>query len=281
MKDRRILIAGCGDIGSALALQLSHAGWRVSGLRRQADRLPDGIEKLAADMTDIESLQRGLRAPFDSVVITTTAGRFDAETYRRIYVDGLRNLLQSLAGSPRILLASSTSVYHQHDGEWVDEDSLTEPTRFPGQIQLEAERLLRAHSGVRAAIVRFGGIYGPGRERLLADVRAGIGCPCDPPLYTNRIHRDDCVGMLDFLLRRQAADDNVAPLYLGVDCEPATQWDVRHWLADRLGVTLDDNATSSSARSVGSKRCSNRRLLAAGYTFRYPSFREGYAALMA
>ena len=282
MQGWRVLIAGCGDIGSALGQRLARAGCEVFGLRRQAALIPPPIHPIAVDLSQPAALRRALPHPFDAVVVSTTAGHFDAESYRRVYVEGLGNLLQALTGQPRVILVSSTSVYHQSAGEWVDEDSPTLPTRFPGQLQLEAERLLQEQCAARATVVRFGGIYGPGRERLIGEVRAGIGCPREPPQYSNRIHRDDCVGVLEFLLQRLAAGQAPdAALYLGVDSEPATQWELRHWLAQRIGVELDDNAVSRSARAAGSKRCGNARLLRAGYRLLYPSYREGYAALLA
>jgi nucleoside-diphosphate-sugar epimerase len=145
---------------------------------------------------------------------------------------------------------------------------------------LEGEQLLRARLGERSCVVRLGGIYGPGRERLLAEVRAGIGCAREPVRYTNRIHRDDCAGLLHFLLERWQSGSPVAPLYLGVDSEPAPMWEVRQWLARQLGVSLDEGREKTSLRAVGSKRCSNRRLLEAGYRMIHPDYRAGYAALL-
>lgn len=277
-----VLVAGCGDVGTGVALALREAGCRVWGLRRRAELLPAQIERIAADITRPAELAAVRQREFGLVVVATAAGRFDAATYREVYVEGLRNLLDALRGAPRVLLVSSTGVYHQHLGEWVDEGSPTEPTAFSGRLLLEAEHVLAATVAERGCTVRFGGIYGPGRERLLREVLAGIGCPRDPVRYTNRIHRDDCVGMLCFLAERLLrGGTDAAALYLGVDCEPAPMWEVRHWLAARLGVTLDDKASAvATMRGVGSKRCSNRRILRAGYRFRYPDYRAGYESML-
>jgi len=277
-----IVIAGCGDVGGALAERLRDAGHRVAGLRRRATLLPAGIEPLAADLAEPATLAPLGARHVDLLVVTSAAGRFEEGHYRRVYVEGLANLLAALRGTPRVLLASSTGVYHQQRGEWVDEDSPAEPRVFSGRILLEAEALLRQRVGAHGTVVRFGGIYGPGRERLLREVAAGIGCPREPVRYTNRIHRDDCAGILQFLAERALGGETLAPLYLGVDGEPAPMWEVRHWIAAELGVTLDDAAApADAARAPGSKRCSNRRLLAAGYAFRYPDYRSGYAPLIA
>ena len=281
MNGADILIAGCGDVGGALAERLRDAGHRVAGLRRRAGLLPAGIEPLAADLGEPATLALLGERRFDIVVVSSAAGRFDEDHYRRVYVEGLANLLDVLRGTPHVLLASSTAVYHQCDGEWVDEDSPTEPHGFSGRILLQAEALLRERAAHRATVLRFGGIYGPGRERLLREVAAGIGCAREPVRYTNRIHREDCAGILQFLVGRLLRGETLAPLYLGVDSEPAPMWEVRHWIAAELGVALDDAAGGAQGgRAPGSKRCSNRRLLEAGYALRYPDFRAGYAPLI-
>ena len=280
MAAENILIAGCGDIGSGLARSLRAAGFRVTGLRRRAHLIAEGIEALAADLAEPESLAKLGDRTFRYVVIASAATAYDARSYRRVYVDGLRNLLHALRGEPRLVLLSSTGVYHQHDGEWVDEDSPTAPRSFSGQLLLEAEALPRTQAPARSTVLRLGGIYGPGRERLLREVREGIGCTRYPVRYSNRIHRDDCVGILRYLIARWQQGAALAPLYLGVDCDPAPVWEVRHWLAERLGVTLDDARGSTGARAPGSKRCSNRRLRELGYQLLYPDYRSGYAAML-
>lgn len=280
MTPRRVLIAGCGDLGTALGLRLHAAGWAVSGLRRHADALPAGITPVSADLGNPASLA-GLRGQqFDHVVLAGAPGGFEEAAYRRVYVDGVGNLLGVLDGAPGVLMVGSTGVYHQEDGSWVDEDSPTEPRGFSGRALLEGEALLHEAAGTRACVLRLGGIYGPGRLRLISEVRAGVGCRQEPVRYTNRIHRDDAAAILEFLLTCQAKGVTLARCYLGVDCEPAPMWEVRHWIAERLGVTLDDTRPLSDARG-GNKRCSNQRLLAAGYRFMYPDFRAGYGALLA
>jgi nucleoside-diphosphate-sugar epimerase len=277
---RRVLIAGCGDLGVALGLALCRAGWEVHGLRRNAALLPESFHRIAADLGEPESLAALGGIAFDHLVLTGAPGGFEEANYRRVYVDGVRNLLTAVGGEPSVLMVGSTGVYHQEDGSWVDEDSPTEPRGFSGRALLEGEAVLRDLAGDRASVLRLGGIYGPGRLRLISEVRAGVGCPREPVRFTNRIHRDDAAGILQFLLERQVAGERLEACYLGVDCEPAPMWEVRHWLAEQLGVSLDDRRPLADARG-GHKRCSNRRLLAAEYRFTYPDYRAGYGALLA
>lgn len=278
LKGSKCLIVGCGDIGIALAAVLDAEGCKVWGLRRHAELLPATIIPLSADVTDAASLAPLRALAFDFVVVTLTPGGFNDDAYARVYVDGMRNLLDALNGDSlqRLLFVSSTSVYHQSDGSWVDEDSPAAAESFSGHRLLEAESLL-APSGLPATVIRFAGIYGPGRNRLIEQVKNGQGCPQSPVLYTNRIHRDDCVGFLAHLLRLQRQGQVVAPCYIGVDNEPVTMWELKQWLASQLGVR---QLTEEVPSRRNSKRCSNRRLLDSGYQLRYPGFRQGYGELL-
>ena len=277
----RVLIAGCGDVGSSLGLRLAAAGHEVWGLRRNPAAIPQGIHRVCADMTEPATLVN-LPPDIDSVVYLATADRYDDTAYRRAYVEAPRNLLAALARAHgplgRFVFVSSTSVYAHNAGEWVDENSPTEPEQFSGKRLLEGERLARS-GPASAVIVRFAGIYGPGRGRLQRRVIEGKPCRQTPPLYTNRIHRDDCAAVLDHVVSLAAPD----PIYIGVDCEPAPQCAVMDWLAARLGVPAPprvDCRGAHDARIRSNKRCSNARLLASGYRFIYPSYREGYAKIL-
>lgn len=276
---QRILIAGCGDVGCRLGRRLVDSGYRVWGLRRHPDALPEGLEPLAADLTRPDTLA-GLPSDLDAVVYTAAADGRSDDAYRRAYVEGVENLLRVVeAQTPpprRLLFTSSTGVYGQTEGEWVDEKSVTRPSRFSGRRVLEGEERFRA-SPIPSVSLRLGGIYGPGRTRLLRRVASGEAvCPEGPALYTNRIHSDDAAGALHHLLERPAPES----IYLGVDHEPAELCEVLRFLARRLGVEPPRTAPRDEAGHRGSKRCSSRRLRADGYRFVYPTYREGYDALI-
>lgn len=276
MHTTRVIIAGCGDVGSALALRLTAAGAKVYGLRRTINQLPDPIQPLAADLGAPETLH-GLPA-CDYLVYCAAAKSRDPEVYRRTYVDGLRNLLAALPTLPRrLLLTSSTGVYGQQEHEWVDENSPTEPGSTTGRILLESEHLA-LNSGCPATVVRFSGIYGPRRNHLLTQVLNGKQAPDSPIHYSNRIHRDDCAGVLEHLIRRDLKGEVLTPCYLASDDTPAPLSEVMGWLAQEMGVEVTDR---SPARRGGSKRCRNERLKQSGYRFRYPDYRSGYQALLA
>jgi nucleoside-diphosphate-sugar epimerase len=254
----------------------------VWGLKRHPVTLPATIVPIAADLRERASLA-ALPPALDYIFYTAAADGFNEASYRAAYVEGVNNLLSALqtAGQKpqRIVFTSSTAVYGQREGEWVDEASPAEAMSFSGRCLREGEALLR-HSPYAVTIVRFGGIYGPGRTRLIDSLREGTAtCVERPPLYTNRIHRDDCAAILQHLMNLL----NPAELYLGVDDNPAPQCEVLRWLAQRLGVPGPQGvtvATPTEASLRGNKRCSNKRLRESGYRFLYPSYKEGYGAML-
>lgn len=275
----RIVIAGCGNVGSALGLRLRDASHEVWGVRRNPSRLPDGLHPLAADLGEPAALD-GLPRGIDQLVYAAAADGYTEAAYQAAYVTGVANLLAALRRHgerpSRVLLVSSTSVYSQQEGEWIDEQSPAEAEGFAPESLRTGERLVWA-APFPATVIRFGGIYGPGRTRLIDQLRGGEAT-CRPGLYTNRIHRDDCAGALAHLLGLERP----APLYLGVDDEPAAQCEVLGWLAAQLGMPAPrEVAADSERRRRGNKRCRNARLRNSGWQPAYPGYRDGYAALLA
>lgn len=278
----RVLIAGCGYVGSALAAMLADDGHEVWGMRRNPAALPPGVRPFAADLRDPATLA-GLPPALDFVAYTATADAGTDQAYRAAYVDGPRHLLGALAARGerprRVLFTSSTGVHGQRGGEWVDEDSPTEPAGFTGVRMLEGERVF-LDGPFPAVVLRLGGIYGPGRTSLVEKVRSGEAECAPEPSWTNRIHRDDAAGALRHLMTIDAPE----PVYLGVDREPAALCDVYRWIAARLGLPgppVRAGAEDGRRRSRGgNKRCRSDRLAASGYAFRYPTFREGFGALL-
>lgn len=278
----RLLLAGCGALGTAIAERLSEFA-DVWGLRRQADRIPAPIRPLQADLLDRASLASVLPDVLDIAIYCVTPSRMDDTGYKNAYVDGLDNLLSLLearATPPRhVFFISSTGVYHQNNDEWVDEDSPTQPTRFSGQRLLEAERRL-AMSPIAGTSIRFSGIYGPTRTRFLDKVRDGSIAPMADSAFTNRIHEEDCVGILQHLVSARWEGKTLSSCYIGSDDDPSRLGDVVTWIRAHTACAPVKADADSGERRAGSKRCRNTRLKAAGYRFRYPSYRDGYGTII-
>ena len=276
-----VVIAGCGDVGSRLASQLLAAGWEVHGLRRNVSRLPEGVIGIAGDLFNKECPDTWPIGGVDYLVYCAAATDHDEAGYRKAYVQGLQHVLEWLGDygqEPKhLVFVSSSSVYGQQDGEWVDESSATQAVGYSGQVMLEAEQVA-FDSGIPATTLRLTGIYGPGREWLLSQVRQGYRVAIEPPLYGNRIHVDDAAGLLAFLLQHVEQGGSLDKVYIGVDDAPAPLSEVVGWLREYLGVT--EWAEDASVRRAGSKQCSNARAKALGWTPTYPSYREGYAAIL-
>jgi nucleoside-diphosphate-sugar epimerase len=270
----RILIAGCGYVGQAAADLFHGAGWAVEGWTRStgsaASLSPKPYPVRDVDISEPAQVAKCI-GTFDAMIHCASSRGGDAETYRRIYLDGARNLVERFPGL-RLVFTSSTSVYAQRDGSWITEESETKPMRETGRILLEAERLVLDRGGI---IVRLAGIYGPGRSALLSKFLAGAAI-IDPEndRFVNQAHRDDIAAALFLLVNQETAG---AQIYNVIDDEPILQSECYRWLAQTLHRPLPPIGKSKQQRKRGdsNKRVSNAKLCRLGWTPQYPTFAEG------
>lgn len=256
------VVIGAGDLGLRLASLRLAAGDAVTVLRRRQLPMPDGIQAVQGDMHDSRTLARLPKSPDWLVFCATPDARTEA-SYRRLFVDGLRTCLDALQPR-RCLLISSTAVYAQNAGEWVDEHSTAAADSFNGRVLLEAERLCLADSA--NTVLRLSGITGPGRHMLVNKALLGEGLA---NVWSNRIHIDDAAAAVSHLLVRPGADS----LWNASDDQPCLQLEVANWI--RAGHGLPP--LPGFAEAASGRRVSNAKLRSAGWTPRYPSYREIYA----
>lgn len=263
-----MLILGCGDTGCRLAGLLAAAGHAVTGVRRSAFSLP-GVTMLQADVTAPFRLDI---PPPDQVFIILSPDASTREAYERVWLAGLDHIREALAGfhPRRVFFVSSTSVYGEDRGEWVDEDTPPRPAGFNGEVLLQAEA--RVAAWWPATIIRFAGIYGPGRLRLWRWVESGR--PVDPGLWSNRIHVEDAARLLAFLADRTEAGAEIPALYLGVDECPVLQAEVLDWLAEQRG--MPPLPRQSPGPGFRGRRISGQRIRDQGFRFAWPDYRAGY-----
>ena len=192
-----------------------------------------------------------------------------ADSYLHVYRDGAANLAACFPNA-RIIFTSSTSVYPQHDGSSVTEESAVEPDSENAQILGQAEKIVLTNDGI---VLRVAGIYGPGRSFLLRSVMNGTAVSSDR--FVNQVHRDDVASAISFLARCRAVDP--PRIFNVVDDTPAPRPEILAWLSERLGIPLLNSAPSpESKRGRSNKRVSNAKLRALGWVPAYPSYREGF-----
>jgi nucleoside-diphosphate-sugar epimerase len=266
----RILIAGCGYVGQAAADLFHAAGWDVEGWTASEESAALSAKPYPSCQVDISNCDQVAERPgtFDAVIHCASSRGGGVESYRQIYLNGVRNLLDRFAET-NLLFASSTSLYAQRDGSWVTEESETNPARETGWLLLEAEKLVLER---RRTVARLAGIYGPGRSALLSKFLAGTAI-IDPESdrFVNQVHRDDIASAIFFLLTRETQRTQI---YNVVDDQPMLQTECYRWLAQRLDRPLPPIGKSMGLRKRGdsNKRVSNAKLRSLGWTLQYPTF---------
>jgi nucleoside-diphosphate-sugar epimerase len=285
----RVAILGCGYVGLELGRQLQAAGHEPIGVRRS----PSGIEAIEsagfrgvrADVTDADTLEAV--PDVDVLVFAASSGGRGADAAREIYVGGLRTAIEAFGGreSPpgRLVYTSSTGVYGDHGGDRVDEETPLDPGTEKTRVLASAERVALEEApdhGIEGTVARFGGLYGPDRYRLERYLDGPVTAG-----YLNMVHRVDAAGAVGFLLDRDHARGEVV---LVIDDEPVDKHAFADWLAAEAGrdpppkqsieerLSGADLSATARDRIRAQKRCSNDKLRGLGYTFTYPTFREGY-----
>ena len=283
-------ILGCGYVGLELGRQLTARGHDVVGVRRSEEGIDEiegaGFDGVRADVTDPDSLSPVPDA--DALVFAASSGGRGADAAREVFVEGLETVIEQFAGRERppdrLVYTSSTGVYGDHGGDWVDEETPLEPTTEKTRVLAEAERVA-LESPIPGTVARFAGLYGPGRYRLDRYLEGPV-----TEGYLNMVHREDAAGAVRYLLEEELARGEVV---LVCDDEPADKWTFADWLAEQCGVGEPTKRTKEERLAEGdlseparrriltSKRCSNRKLEELGYELSYPTYREGYRDVVA
>ncbi len=275
---QKVLIVGCGDLGTELAHQLQSQGLIPIGLRRS--RVANStFECIKADITQPSSLSNISKLNPDFLVYCVAASAQTDENYRLHYVEGLRNVLVALAGATNlkhVFFVSSTRMYGQVTDNLLDENTQPQAVDFGGQRLLEAESLLShtAESWAHTAL-RLTGIYGPGRHRMLTLAANPANWPSQN-IWTNRIHRDDAAAFIVHLIKMLALDQSVQECYVVTDSCPVSQYEVLSWITEQMG----HQPPSHSPEVVSGKRMSNQRMLGTGFKLQYPDYKAGYSAIL-
>jgi nucleoside-diphosphate-sugar epimerase len=280
------LIIGCGYLGQRVAQQWLQAGDQVTVLTRSTQRASElskaGLQALVGDLTRPDSLPSFPAC--ETVLYAVGYDRSSSQSIEEVYVQGLENFLARTADpGGKVIYISSTGVYGQNDGSWVNEDSPCHPTRPGGVACLAAESLLASHPlGAGSIVLRLAGLYGPDRIPRRAAIEAGKPVAAAENGYLNLIHVVDAV---EVILAAEACH-NLPPVMLVSDGQPVLRGTYFQEIARLLGApkpqfSPPDEASHQAGRATSDKRISNQRLLETlQISFQYPSFREGLAALL-
>jgi len=277
---RQTLIIGCGYVGLPLARALIVRGDAVTGWVRSPESASElaahGFARIIVGNVAEENAWQGVPQKFDAVVHCASSDGGGVAAYREVYLEGARQMNRHQAQARRIFV-SSTSVYGQTDGAWVDETSPADPAAETSRILIEAEDEARKTGAI---IVRAAGIYGPGRAALFEKFRRGDAViEGDGSRWINQVHQADLVGALVHLLDAGIPGE----IYNTADDEPVMLRDFYAWCSQALGKPMPPHGPidANRKRGVTNKRVSNRKLRGTGWAPQFPSFREGLAERVA
>ena len=296
----KVLFAGCGDIGVRAIRTLSdnslYDHWQTLAMRRKPSALPSDIEAIQGDLCDSENFLSILdNSNVDVIVVTLTPDSMSDQGYLDSYVNGanvLKSTIKKISYRPQLIIwVSSTGVYGQSCGEWVDESSVASSKSYRGKRLLEAENLVKSISKelvtnnstlIKSVVVRFSGIYGPGRGRLLNQIKKGNIASKHPVSWTNRIHVVDCAGIIIHIIDLYSQKKDISDLYIGTDNQPVPAYEIQSWLASHMRVKIEENneiPKNTDNKNVN-RRCNNKLIKDSGYNFIFPDFKKGYTPLL-
>ncbi len=277
------LIVGCGYLGRRVADLWHRAGDTVHVVTRTqahaSEFASSGWHPQVADVMQPTSLVDLPKV--DTLLFAVGYDRSCSASIHEVYVEGLRNVLDAISASAKkVIYISSTGVYAEADGGWVDETSAVAGNREGTQACLAAEQLLQSHAlGKEATILRLAGIYGPGRLPRAGDLLAHRPIPAPAAGYLNLIHVKDAARSVV-----AAAGRGSGGIYSVADGMPALRRDYLEELARLLDAPrpqFEPPAEPPSGRRASNKRVRNDRLInELGLDLQYPSYREGLSAIV-
>lgn len=280
--EKTLLSIGHGFSARALAARLVPQGWRIVGTTRSPDKA-DAIADTSVEPVVWPGADLGaLIAQFPNVLVS--AGPDSAgDPVLNAVEDAVTRAAPDLRW---VGYLSTTGVYGDHGGDWVDEDTPLTPSTKRGRARVTAEARWQAIPDLPLHIFRLAGIYGPGRGPF-AKVRAGTARRIiKQGQVFSRIHVEDIAQALELSLQRP----DPGAVYNLCDDDPAPPQDVIAHAAALLGlpvppaIPFDQADMTPMARSfyAESKKVRNDRIKQAlGWAPQFPTYRAGLAALLA
>ena len=255
MSMQNLLVIGQGDIGLPLTNKLASEGYDVTGLARSERHQYDLVNDANFLQADALTLTAEQLQPFTHIAIIVTPDEYSATGYHDSYLainQHLATLAPVLANLERIIFISSTGVYGQDNGEWIDENTApVTPARAASKVILQAEQALQQGFGKKAIIIRPSGIYGRERLMQLRKAREPQKEPVAASHWSNRIMDRDLVTIITNVLTTKTPK----PLYIATDYRPVTTLELGVWLSEQVGEVppaIDDKKTSVTGKRLHS-----------------------------
>ena len=292
-QSRAIFIFGCGYLGSHLAKVLIEQGYSVGALTRNKQTahnlLAIGAQEVIVSQIESEDWHSMIKKDYTIILNCVSSAGGGIDGYRKSYLEGQRSVLNWLKGKvvETYIYTSSTSVYPSDSGQWVDEASETiSGTKCPASILVESEKAILENSSLfkNYFILRLSGIYGPGRHYLLDQLNRGDIIAGSGSHYLNMIYLQDIVHMLcELMFGNRSIPSGIYNLS---DDEPVIKQELADWLGRKLniGSPTFDSEKLSKRHLIRNSKPKNRRIsnqkLRAYLNLKYPTFREGYQAIL-
>lgn len=275
MSTQKFLIIGQGDIGLPVTNKLAKDNISVTGLARGARHQYALDEKATFMQADALTLNAEQLQDFTHIAIIVTPDEYSASGYHNSYLAISQHLAQfsnKLTKLERVVFISSTGVYGQDNGEWIDENTVpVPPERDASKVILQAEQALQQGFGTRAIIIRPSGIYGSDRLMRLRKAKEPQKDPVAAEHWSNRIMDRDLVNIIANVLTCETP----RPVYLATDYMPVTTFELTTWLSKQVGETPP--AVDQTKTAVTGKRLHSNIPLA---WLDYPDWEVGYRDIL-
>lgn len=275
MSTQNLLIIGQGDIGLPVTNKLAEDGLSVTGLARSKREHYDLNSNAKFMQADALTLSAEQLQDFTHIAIIVTPDEYSTSGYHDSYLainQHLVTLADKITNLARVVFISSTGIYGQDSGEWIDENTApVTPEREASKVILQAEQALQQGFANKAIIIRPSGIYGRERLMRLRKAREPQKEPVAAAHWSNRIMDRDLVNIITNVLTIDAPK----PLYIATDYAPVTTFELGVWLSEQIGETppaIDDKKTA-----VTGKRLHSNIPLA---WLNYPDWQAGYRDIL-
>ena len=255
MSTQNLLIIGQGDIGLPVTNKLAQDGYCVTGLARSERHQYDLVDSAGFLQADALTLTVDQLQAFTHIAIIVTPDEYSTSGYHNSYLaisQHLATLASQLTKLERVVFISSTGVYGQDNGEWIDEHTApVTPAREASKVILQAEQALQQGFGDKAVVIRPSGIYGRERLMRLRKARESNKDPVPAEHWSNRIMDRDLVNVIAKVLTIETPK----PVYLATDYRPVTTFELGVWLSEQVGETpptIDNTKTSVTGKRLHS-----------------------------